>query len=100
MAHFPWARAKIANGYPPGAGLLDRSSARPGLSPSTTMKRSMDRKPTMHDVARAAGVGTMTVSRVLNRSAHVSSETAERVYKAIQSLGYRPNEVARALRGL
>ncbi|MBB6142251.1 LacI family transcriptional regulator [Silvibacterium bohemicum] len=60
----------------------------------------MDRKPTMHDVARAARVGTMTVSRVLNRSAHVSSETAERVYKAIQSLGYRPNEVARALRGL
>jgi LacI family transcriptional regulator len=54
----------------------------------------------MHDVARAAGVGTMTVSRVLNRSAHVSSETADRVYKAIQSLGYRPNEVARALRGL
>jgi LacI family transcriptional regulator len=63
-------------------------------------KESMDRKPTMNDVARAAGVGTMTVSRVLNESAHVSTETAERVYKAIKKLGYRPNEMARALRGV
>jgi LacI family transcriptional regulator len=60
----------------------------------------MNRKPTMNDVARAANVGTMTVSRVLNGSAHVSTETAERVYKAIKKLGYRPNEMARALRGL
>lgn len=54
----------------------------------------------MNDVARAAQVGTMTVSRVLNGSAHVSAGTAERVYKAIKKLGYRPNEMARALRGL
>jgi LacI family transcriptional regulator len=60
----------------------------------------MDRKPTMNDVARAAGVGTMTVSRVLNGSAHVSAATAERVYKAIKKLRYQPNEMARALRGL
>src|ERR1700728_2093429 len=60
----------------------------------------MDRKPTMNDVARVAGVGTMTVSRVLNASAHVSEETAARVYRAIDKLGYRPNETARALRGL
>jgi LacI family transcriptional regulator len=54
----------------------------------------------MHDVAGAAGVGTMTVSRVLNGSAHVATETADRVYAAIKKLGYRPNEMARALRGL
>ena len=60
----------------------------------------MDRKPTMHDVARLAGVGTMTVSRVLNESAPVSADAAERVYRAIKKLGYRPNEMARALRGL
>jgi LacI family transcriptional regulator len=60
----------------------------------------MDRKPTMIDVARAAGVGTMTVSRVLNGSANVSAATAERVFKAINKLHYQPNEVARALRGL
>jgi LacI family transcriptional regulator len=54
----------------------------------------------MNDVARIAGVGTMTVSRVLNGSANVSEETAKRVYRAIEKLGYRPNEMARALRSL
>lgn len=58
----------------------------------------MLRKPTMNDVARAAGVGTMTVSRVLNDSQHVSEETAARVRKAVAELGYHPNEMARALR--
>ncbi len=58
----------------------------------------MHRKPTMNDVARAAGVGTMTVSRVLNDSQHVSHETAERVRTAVAQLGYHPNEMARALR--
>ncbi len=57
-------------------------------------------KPTMNDVARIAGVGTVTVSRVLNGASHVSEETAARVYRAINKLGYRPNEMARALRGL
>jgi LacI family transcriptional regulator len=60
----------------------------------------MERKPTMNDVARIAGVGTMTVSRVLNGSANVTEETARRVYHAIEKLGYRPNEMARALRSL
>jgi LacI family transcriptional regulator len=53
----------------------------------------------MIEVARLANVGTMTVSRVLNQSAHVSPETARRVHAAIERLGYRPNEMARALRG-
>lgn len=54
----------------------------------------------MNDVARLAGVGTMTVSRVLNGSANVSDETAERVRNAIHKLNYRPNEMARALRAM
>jgi LacI family transcriptional regulator len=58
----------------------------------------MQRKPTMNDVARAAGVGTMTVSRVLNGSQHVSPGAAERVRAAVAQLGYHPNEMARALR--
>lgn len=58
----------------------------------------MQRKPTMNDVARAAGVGTMTVSRVLNNSQHVSEDTAARVRRAVAELGYHPNEMARALR--
>lgn len=53
----------------------------------------------MGDVARLAHVGTMTVSRVLNGTARVSAETAQRVQTAIDQLRYRPNELARAFRG-
>ncbi|MFP5206617.1 MAG: LacI family DNA-binding transcriptional regulator, partial [Acidobacteriota bacterium] len=57
------------------------------------------RKPTMSDVARLAGVGTMTVSRVLSGTTRVSAATAQRVQTAIAQLKYRPNELARAFRG-
>ena len=53
----------------------------------------------MRDVAELAGVGTMTVSRVLNGTARVAEETSRRVYDAIEQLHYLPNPVARALRG-
>ncbi len=52
----------------------------------------------MSDVAKLAGVGTMTVSRVLSGSVNVSEETAKRVFDAVAALNYRPNEVARSLR--
>lgn len=52
----------------------------------------------MRDVAELAGVGTMTVSRVLSGSVPVSDETRSRVLKAVEELDYRPNEVARSLR--
>jgi len=52
----------------------------------------------MSDVAKLAGVGTMTVSRVLSGRVRVAEETANRVFQAIETLNYRPNEVARALR--
>jgi len=58
----------------------------------------IQRNATMADVARLAGVGKMTVSRVLTGSAGVSAATAERVYRAIKILRYQPNEVARSLR--
>ena len=57
------------------------------------------RKPTMSDVARLAGVGTMTVSRVLSGTVRVSADTTQRVQTAIQQLNYRPNVLARAFRG-
>jgi LacI family transcriptional regulator len=53
----------------------------------------------MRDVAERAGVGMMTVSRVLNGTAQVRDETKERVYRALEELHYRPNFMARALRG-
>jgi len=52
----------------------------------------------MSDVATLAGVGTMTVSRVINDHPHVREETRRRVYEAIAQLDYRPNTVARSLR--
>src|ERR1700722_4679816 len=58
----------------------------------------MHPKPTMSDVARLAGVGTMTVSRVLNGTVGVTEETARRVHKAIEQLKYRPNHLARVFR--
>lgn len=57
------------------------------------------RKPTMSDVARLAGVATMTVSRVLSGNAYVSTSSTQRVLRAVEQLKYRPNELARAFRG-
>jgi LacI family transcriptional regulator len=51
------------------------------------------------DVAHAAGVGPMTVSRTINGHPHVSEATAKRVRAAIRKLGYRPNLAARMLTG-
>lgn len=52
---------------------------------------------TIKDVARLAGVSISTVSRVINNSKPVSDEVRHKVLKAIEELGYKPNEVARSL---
>ena len=53
---------------------------------------------TIVDVARAAGVSTATVSRVLNENPRVNRATAVRVKKVIAELGYRPSRAARTMR--
>jgi LacI family transcriptional regulator, galactose operon repressor len=53
--------------------------------------------PTIRDVAKRAGVGVGTVSRVLNNSQQVSPETRERVQDAIRALDFRRNRVAQQL---
>jgi LacI family transcriptional regulator len=57
----------------------------------------VDRSPTVHDVARRAGVSTATVSRALSGGAKLSPATLERVQRAMQDLGYLPNGAARGL---
>jgi DNA-binding LacI/PurR family transcriptional regulator len=52
--------------------------------------------PTIEDVAREARVGVGTVSRVINGSPLVSEARRKRVLAAIELLGYRPSQVARA----
>lgn len=56
-------------------------------------------KPTIRDVAREAGVGVGTVSRVLSNSPGVSAKTMEKVSKAIAELGFVANPNARKLGG-
>jgi LacI family transcriptional regulator len=55
--------------------------------------------PTLADVAKVAGVGVMSVSRVVNGTRKVSPETEEKVRAAIRRIGYEPNEAARVLKG-
>lgn len=53
---------------------------------------------TIKDIAKSAGVSTATVSNVLTQKKYVSSELEQRVYRAIEELGYRPNLYARSLK--
>jgi LacI family transcriptional regulator len=52
---------------------------------------------TIKDVARLAGVGLGTASRVVRGKGSVSQAKLERVKKAIDTLGYRPSHAARSL---
>ncbi len=52
---------------------------------------------TIHDVARIAGVGIGTVSRVINNSARVRPITREKVLTAISELNYTPDPIARSM---
>ncbi len=65
-----------------------RGCARPGRP---------GRRPTIADVARQAGVGAGTVSRVLNESPLVSAGTRRRVLDVMAELDYRPSSAARQL---
>lgn len=51
----------------------------------------------IRDVAKAAGVSTATVSRIINNSPLISPETRERTLKVMKELNYVPNSLARAL---
>ncbi|KQN64536.1 LacI family DNA-binding transcriptional regulator [Erwinia sp. E602] len=52
---------------------------------------------TMLDVANKAGVSKATVSRVLAGNSYVSKTTQDKVFKAVEETGYRPNLLARNL---
>jgi LacI family transcriptional regulator len=52
---------------------------------------------TIEDVARAAGVSAMTVSRVINKERNVREETRQTVLETIERMNYSPNTAARSL---
>ncbi len=54
-------------------------------------------RPTIHDVARIAGVSTASVSRTLAGRGNVSDAVKDRVRQAVDQLGYKPHIVARSL---
>jgi DNA-binding LacI/PurR family transcriptional regulator len=73
----------------------------PGRDPATDGD-GRRKVPRMRDIAAMAGVSQSTVSRVLNDAptrVPIAPETRERVILAARELGYRPNPLARGLRG-
>ncbi|MFJ8951146.1 LacI family DNA-binding transcriptional regulator [Streptomyces sp. NPDC102381] len=58
-----------------------------------------NKRVTINDVARRAGVSTTAVSKVLNNAYGVSPGMREKVGAAIAELGYRPHAAARGMRG-
>lgn len=57
----------------------------------------MKRRPTLADIAAAADVSLMTVSRVINHRPGVSDELRQSVLALVEEMGYRPNQIARGL---
>jgi LacI family transcriptional regulator len=68
------------------------------MSETSTRSVPQRARPTMRDVAALSGVAVKTVSRVMNDVPTVAPELAERVRKAAEMLGYRPNLTASSLR--
>jgi LacI family transcriptional regulator len=66
----------------------------------TARKPTLERAPTLQDVAERAGVSKMSASLVLNGSrsnTRVSEATRQRIRRAAEDIGYHPNAVARSL---
>ncbi|NLM72567.1 MAG: LacI family transcriptional regulator [Clostridiaceae bacterium] len=57
------------------------------------------KRVTRADVAKLAGVSETVVSYVINNNRYVSEDKRKRVEEAIKQLNYRPNYIARALKG-
>jgi LacI family transcriptional regulator len=57
-----------------------------------------DRRPTLADVAAAAGVSRTTASRALADGANVSADARARVWAAAERLRFQPDHLARSLR--
>ncbi len=53
----------------------------------------MGQRPTIYDVAEAAGVAASTVSRAFARPGRVNAETAAKVFAAARELGYRSSSL-------
>jgi LacI family transcriptional regulator len=59
--------------------------------------RTRQRRPTIRDVARAAGVSVGTASKALNGKGRLRPETRERVIREAELLEFRPNDLIKSL---
>ena len=65
---------------------------------NTTIRGTLMGKATIKIIAEKAGVSIGTVDRALNNRGRISAETKTRILQIAESLGYRPNHLASALR--
>ena len=70
---------------------------RPDADTAPSDQRQNARRPTIRDVAVAAGVSVGTASKALNGQGKLRGETIERVLRAAEQLGFAPNTLAQAL---
>ena len=78
------------------------AATRASLDEGAGQPRARARPVTMRDIATATGVSRSTVSRILSDApltVPIAAGTRERVMAAARAVGYRPNQLARALRG-
>ncbi|MEI6102191.1 MAG: LacI family DNA-binding transcriptional regulator, partial [Eubacteriales bacterium] len=54
--------------------------------------------PKLKDIAKELNLSVSTISRVVTNKDRVDAKTRERVLQALDSYGYKPNEIARSLR--
>ncbi len=66
--------------------------------PRSTRTKEVIDKPTIRDVARLAGVGVGSVSRVVNKHAAVKPKTREAIERVIAEIGYEPDTIAGSMR--
>jgi DNA-binding LacI/PurR family transcriptional regulator len=89
-----------AAGPTPAGPSRARSSAQDGAGRGSTARPA--RIPTMQDIADASGVSQSTVSRVLTGAPNaipINPATRERILEVARQMRYRPNPLARGLRG-
>lgn len=69
------------------------------MAPLSRRQPSKRNRPSMYDVARAAGVSQTAVSLVVNNApqANIPPSTRDRIWAAVHELGWRPNALARGL---
>ena len=69
----------------------------PVAVPPAARSTTKPHRPTINDVAAAAGVSNSTISNYLNHNGHMSAATKQRIEAAIASLDFTPSALVRAI---